>query len=317
MAQTYTYSVSVDFPNEKVAPDRLTNEIDVSSISSGVLQCVNVCVSDADNCDIIFDVALSAPDVTTLDGLVAAHQGVPLPTFPTVSDTAKTWRLEGASGDGVVLLQLRQTNISGEWLCMQNAIDETHVVEFWQSTEGHPRMVLHNAAGFSKVKIAPEEVSYIISTAFGIGTDVPDSNYGVDIVGDVNTDSGYLIDGTVIVNSSRDLTNVRTVSFGSEYSNGSQSGPTYTVDWNNGQKQTIILTGNITTLTLTAPAGVGNFLLRIVQDGTGSRTITWPASVKWVGGVAPTLSIGGDAEDIVTFYYNGTDYYGVVSLNFS
>ena len=77
MAQTYTYSISGDFPNGKVAPDVLTDQINDSSISTGILDYINVAVSGANNCDIVFDVALSAPDKTTLDGLVAAHDGEP------------------------------------------------------------------------------------------------------------------------------------------------------------------------------------------------------------------------------------------------
>ena len=141
--------------------------------------------------------------------------------------------------------------------------------------------------------------------------------YAVDIAGDVNTDSDYLTGGVVVINSTKDLVNVRTANFAAEFDNGTWSGaPGKTIDWNAGQKQTAIL-GINPTITFTAPAGVGNFLFRVVQDGTGGRTVTWPASVKWPGGTAPTLSSGANAEDIVTFYYNGTDYYGVASLNFS
>jgi len=77
MSQTYTYSISGDFPNGKVAPDVLTDQINDSSISSGVLEVINVAVTGPDNCDIIFDQSLSGPDVTTLDGIVAAHDGEP------------------------------------------------------------------------------------------------------------------------------------------------------------------------------------------------------------------------------------------------
>ena len=35
-----------------------------------------------------------------------------------------------------------------------------------------------------------------------------------------------------------------------------------------------------------------NIILILVQDGTGSRTATWPATVKWPSGTAPTLSTG-------------------------
>ena len=127
-------------------------------------------------------------------------------------------------------------------------------------------------------------------------------------------------DSTVAVTengaSDSQLDGAATFTFGNEYDNGSQAGASYTLDWNNGQKQRITLTGNITTLTLTAPPGVGNFLIKIIQDGTGGRTITWPASVLWPGGTAPTLSAGGGARDIITFYYDGTDYHGQFGLNF-
>ena len=317
MAQTYTYSISIDFPNGVVNAQSLTTEINDSSISTGVLQYINVAISAPDNCDIVFDVALSAPDVTTLDGIVAAHTGVaPAPWESSDADTA-IFRLQGSSANTVAMLQLRQTNVAGEWVDMENAVDGTAVVRFRQSAAGHPRFNMFSATGSNKIRLGPEIESYIVSTAFGIGTDAPNTIYGVDIVGDVNTDSDYLTGGVIVINSTKDLVNVRTANFSAEYSNGTWSGgATKDVDWSNGQKQTVIL-GADQTCTFTAPAGVGNFLLRVVQDATGTRTLTWPASVKWPSGTPPALSTGANAEDIVTFYYNGTDYYGVASLNFS
>lgn len=82
MSQTYTYSISVDFPNNAVAPDVLTDQINDSSISSGVLEGITLRTPDTANCYIVFDVALSAPDVTTLDGIVAVHDGVPYLDYP-------------------------------------------------------------------------------------------------------------------------------------------------------------------------------------------------------------------------------------------
>jgi hypothetical protein len=49
--------------------------------------------------------------------------------------------------------------------------------------------------------------------------------------------------------------------------------------------------------------------LKVIQDATGSRAVTWPASVKWPSGTAPTLSTAANAIDIVTFYYDGTSYF--------
>lgn len=105
------------------------------------------------------------------------------------------------------------------------------------------------------------------------------------------------------------------VTFNSEVDNGNSS-TADTIDWTAGNKQKSTLTGNCT-YTFTAPSGPCNVLLKIVQDATGSRTVVWPASVKWPAGVAPTLTTTANAIDIVSFYYDGTNYYGQAGLAFS
>lgn len=56
----------------------------------------------------------------------------------------------------------------------------------------------------------------------------------------------------------------------------------------------------------------GEFTIKIVQDGTGSRTITWPASVKWASASAPTLTTTATTgTDVIKFYFDGTNYYEV------
>jgi len=51
-----------------------------------------------------------------------------------------------------------------------------------------------------------------------------------------------------------------------------------------------------------------SFTLKVVNNGSA---ITWPASVDWAGGTAPTLSASG-ATDIFVFMTNdaGTTWYG-------
>lgn len=92
---------------------------------------------------------------------------------------------------------------------------------------------------------------------------------------------------------------------------------TTTIDWGLGNKFVFTFGAFNETFTFTAPAKPGNFLLKMIQDGTGSRTATWPASVKWPSGTAPTLSTAASSVDIISFYYDGTNYYGVGSLDFS
>lgn len=118
MADTkYTYSISVDFPNQKVAPSKLTQEINDSSISSALLLYIN---TNDDDCDIWFDGVLSGADETTLDGLVAAHDGVDLDVpccIPTMSSdpenhyegdmwwntTSKHLKIYDGTGDRVIV----------------------------------------------------------------------------------------------------------------------------------------------------------------------------------------------------------------------
>lgn len=47
----------------------------------------------------------------------------------------------------------------------------------------------------------------------------------------------------------------------------------------------------------------GFYVLRVLQDGTGNRTITsWNGVFDWGGATAPTLSTAASAEDIFSFY---------------
>jgi len=50
-------------------------------------------------------------------------------------------------------------------------------------------------------------------------------------------------------------------------------------------------------------------ILFITQDSTGGYTVTLPITVKWAGGTIPTLTTTAGSTDILTFFYDGTDYY--------
>jgi hypothetical protein len=61
---------------------------------------------------------------------------------------------------------------------------------------------------------------------------------------------------------------------------------------------------------------VTNFQIKFVQDGTGSRTLSFDSSYKFSGGTAPTLTTDPNAEDIITGFCDGTNVYIVSSLDF-
>lgn len=72
-----------------------------------------------------------------------------------------------------------------------------------------------------------------------------------------------------------------------------------------------LATGSVFEATLTADASLalvnppvagkaGSVTLIVRQDATGARSLTWPAAVKWAGGVAPVVSPAPGALDVYT-----------------
>lgn len=101
-------------------------------------------------------------------------------------------------------------------------------------------------------------------------------------------------------------------------SDSGNSSTALTVDWSTANYRKVTLTGNCT-FTFTAPStGAAILVLELAQDGTGSRTVTWPAAVHWPGGTAPTLTTTVSKVDNFVFIYNGTTYFGQTSgLNYT
>lgn len=83
----------------------------------------------------------------------------------------------------------------------------------------------------------------------------------------------------------------------------------YTIDLANGSVQILTLTGNCTFTFPTATAG-RSFILVLKQDGTGSRTATWPAAVKWPAGTAPTITSTASKSDKYIFTADGSNWIG-------
>jgi hypothetical protein len=96
---------------------------------------------------------------------------------------------------------------------------------------------------------------------------------------------------------------------------GNQSG-SYSLDLVDASIHKISLNaaGNLN-LTLSNPVIGGVYILEIYHAVSNSG-ISWPASVKWSDGLAPNLSAASAKTDIISLIYNGSVYYGNVSLGF-
>lgn len=91
------------------------------------------------------------------------------------------------------------------------------------------------------------------------------------------------------------------------------------IAWNldDGQSAKVTLGGNRTLDNPTNMIDGGTYILRVIQDATGSRTLGFGTAYKWPGGTPPTLTTTANAVDILSFVSDGTNMYGVSQLAFS
>ena len=71
----------------------------------------------------------------------------------------------------------------------------------------------------------------------------------------------------------------------------------------------VTIAGNRTLALPSNPLGSGQYAsLLVIQDGTGSRTLTWNAAYEFKDDTAPTLTTTASKGDLFTFRYNGTKW---------
>ena len=115
-------------------------------------------------------------------------------------------------------------------------------------------------------------------------------------------ESNLLFDGDKITITGGVKTNMESATDGS----------TVTFDLDTANTHTVTLGGNRALAISNEDAGQ-KFIINLVQDGSGSKTVTWFNTIKWAGGSAPTLTTTANKADSFGFLCTGTDaYYGFV-----
>jgi hypothetical protein len=162
----------------------------------------------------------------------------------------------------------------------------------------------------------------------GIGTATPSEKLQIDSV-----TRGFLpprmtnAQRAAIVSPTEGILLYNTTNNGVAYYDGTNfgylSGAAQTIAGSGGTVNIPFASGNIVNLTLTASTTltlsghvVGVYILKVIQGGSGSYTLTYPATVKWSGGSAPTLTTTVGKTDIITLFHDGTNFFGTYSLNY-
>jgi hypothetical protein len=84
-----------------------------------------------------------------------------------------------------------------------------------------------------------------------------------------------------------------------------------TISWDVGSSPVAKVTlGGNRTLSAPTNGATGQFIsLAVIQDATGSRTLTWNSVYEFTADTAPTLTTTASKADLFVFRYNGTVWY--------
>ena len=155
--------------------------------------------------------------------------------------------------------------------------------------------------GGAAITASVTEINRLANVSSNVQTQL-DGKVGSTFTGDVD------ITGELIVDS-----------YNETFATITSSSGTATIDCEAGNVFSLTLSENITTFNWNNPPSSGTaygFSLKVIQDSGGnSYTISWPTSIDWPSGTAPTLSVAANAIDQLVFYTHdgGTTWYGFIA----
>lgn len=171
-------------------------------------------------------------------------------------------------------------------------------------------------AGAVEYDTATQDLWFTNTTSrYGIISHITDTS---DPHGATLTQTNLNISGRLGVNQPSPNINARIHVVGQYFSerfNNGNSGAALTFNCANSNAQSTTLTANCT-LSVSNGMDGGRYAFLLKQDAIGSRTVTWWAGILWSGGTAPTLTTTPNKTDIITFVFDGTNWFGSFSLNY-
>tara|TARA_Y100000361_G_scaffold6348_1_gene5431 strand:- start:170 stop:2047 length:1878 start_codon:yes stop_codon:yes gene_type:complete len=321
------------FANNATAAATIAANIAADTITTAQLNVASDVVTLLDNAnlaDFKTDLALDAADISDFDTEVANNTAVAantsktsFPGFGTSGGTA----LEGdttatdiggitassthtltnktfdANGTGNSLSNVDMANdVTGTLPTGNGGTGLTSIDTLLNSNVDKPHV---NALNITQVGVL---ASGSITTAFG----------NIDNGSSTITTTGLITGGTLKVSQQAYFNAAQTGSVDS--TSGAAS---VDINWTAGNKYHLTVTHTSNTVNFSSnPDGPCNLVLKVIQ-GDGSDTIgTWAVTdsdggaIKWVGKAAPTLSAASGDIDIVTFYFDGTNYHGACLKDF-
>lgn len=133
---------------------------------------------------------------------------------------------------------------------------------------------------------------------------------GTSSAEDIRIDSsGNVGIGTILPIASLDVSGSFSVAKANALNQILTDGVTINWDTSLGQVATVTLAGN-RTLNNATNLRVGTYILHVIQDTVGGRTLSFQRGYKFTGNVIPTLTSAANSRDMFSFVSDGTNLYG-------
>lgn len=160
---------------------------------------------------------------------------------------------------------------------------------------------------------APSDADYVTTSSHG---DLSSESIHANLSGtDLHSPASHNHSGDTLKPAVSDPTELHAQQV-EETTDSGNTGTSFTIDVTLGTVWDLTLTGDCSFSFSGAgdKAGTNSFTLILTQDSTGGRSPSWPTSVVWAGGSAPTISSSAGATDVLTFFTpdEGSTWYGMV-----
>lgn len=315
-ATTITLNGAVTSTSFSGSGSGLTN-LNASNLTTGTVDIARIGTSGTANSTTFLrgDGTWAAPTVTALNG-----------TGAFLGTVATTGVYAGAAGANYPMVRLVASGLGTDNKAINvytNSTDGSFNVSFSDDS-------LLSQTAFFTVNRSGKTATQATLTSNAITLAGPTSAQNVNVTGSTAPANGIYLSAANTLNFATNsasrlaISSTGSVDFGSRYTElntASTAAASTTIDCSVGNVFTVTMSANITSLTFTnIPASGRAYSLTLIlqQDSSGGRSVTWPSSVKWAGGTAPTLS-GANKTDIVNMVTTtgGSTWYAVVSgLNF-
>lgn len=160
----------------------------------------------------------------------------------------------------------------------------------------------------TKTDVANSLTNYVTTATL---TDYPtNSSLAVTLTDYVTTATTQTVSGAKSFTGNTGLKGVQET----VYNWGTVSAGTYTIDATSGTIHRMTLGGNVTISAFTNPQAGQSVTLVLEQDSTGNRTLT--STWKFAGG-SKTLTTATNSIDVVSAFYDGTNYLAAMVKGFA